>query len=151
MPILSHEYLELDKKLLDIEFDLASEWPIIPRENLNAGKIFLIRVLTLSSEKPNLTVNECVLLAAEEFDISTHPVGLAKVTTMQPNYPILNWGVFKYFISCNTPLGDYIEQTRTQFLEKNAAKMAELNRPANDDLLPLLADFDDNKRYGSCR
>jgi hypothetical protein len=81
MPYKSNRFQEIHDMLRDIERDLKSQWPIFPHENLEAGKLFLIHVLALAQ-------NECVQQATKEFVKSTHPIGLSKVITTPPNYPL---------------------------------------------------------------
>jgi hypothetical protein len=170
MPSPSPEYLKLIHILSDIEHDLLSDWPIIPRENLEAGRLFLMHVLAIIRKNPSLTVNNCVLLAVDEFKAITHTVGLDKVTKMQPNFPLLDWSVFKPILSCNTPLGDFIDKIQAQLLETKLIEMREdeytreaeaysnfanffkrqIYIVANDADLPLCSSFDKIKKYGAC-
>jgi hypothetical protein len=122
MPSTSKKYQELLDLLDDIEKDLKCEWPIIPRENLEAGKFFLIHALALAKLEPNKSMEACVLQAAREFAQPTHPIGLSKVATMQPNFPLLNLNIFSSVLTIKTPAGDFIEKIRIRFKRKEVAR-----------------------------
>jgi hypothetical protein len=169
------EMLEsIDLKLAQIESELRDEWPIVPRDKLIASHHFLTRLLVLLEKNPNLNLDEGTQQEADEFSQEAHPVGLAAVTTMQPNIAVFNWHIFKHVLSFNTPIGDFIDAARARInAEKKAVAVKEMKYvrdqtaicfysglynlfgkvnepPANDDVRPLLGEIDKFKRYDAC-
>jgi hypothetical protein len=110
----SEEFAEIHSLLERNKIELKYRWPITPQKNLIAEQTFLTSVLMLADNFPHQTCTQCLLEIEAKFANENR---LADVIMSSPNAPVVNWGIFRFVLSFNTPTGELLQ--RVKLAEKN--------------------------------